>query len=270
MTKSYFLNIKRSLLLLCALPLLSLADTPSSAVTYLGNEALLFSNGDQKVLFDPFFHNDYGSYQLVPDEIRDAIFSNEAPYNDINLIVISHAHGDHFEAQDLVDYLGKHKQVTLLAPDQAIDKVTELDSSLTNQLTSLELDYGDAPIVTNLEGIEVHSVRIPHAGWPSRKEISNLVHRVTLNGDNTIIHMGDADPNDEHFAPYVDHWKKQDSDVAFPPYWFFISEQGPAILRDRINAKESIGVHVPLEVPEPLLLSGARYFYQTGQQVELK
>ncbi len=244
------------------------ADSETS-VTYLGNEALLFSNNNEKVLFDPFFHNDYGSYQLVPEDIRKAIFSNQAPYDEIDLIVISHAHGDHFAADDLASYLKANASVTLLAPNQAVEKVVELESEITKQITSLELEYGDQPVNSKIGDITIDSVRIPHAGWPQRKEISNLVHRVTLSDGKTIIHMGDADPNDEHFKPLISHWQKQQSDIAFPPFWFFISEQGPMILKERINSKESIGVHVPIDVPQALLESGERFFTKPGKKINL-
>ncbi len=51
-------------------------------------------------------------------------------------------------------------------------------------------------------------IRIPHAGWPERASVSNLVFRITLDNNVTIMHMGDADSNDEHFQPYKDYWQK--------------------------------------------------------------
>ena len=240
-----------------------------SSVTYLGNEGILFSDGKQKVLFDPFFHNVYGQYQAVPEDIQQAILSNTPPYDDIDLILISHAHGDHFTAETVAQYLKANKAVSLVGPTQATDKVLEVDAGLKQQLVGIELEFGDEPITTKLNDIKIDSVRIPHAGWPSRKEISNLVHRVSLNNKTSIIHMGDADPRDQHFAPFASHWSAQTSDAAFPPYWFFISPEGPTILKDRVNAKQSVGIHVPVEVPENLKASGAAYFSKPGSKIDL-
>ena len=55
------------------------ALSQESTVLYLGNEAVLITAGDQKVLFDPFFHNDYGAYQLVPEKIQQNIFAGLPP-----------------------------------------------------------------------------------------------------------------------------------------------------------------------------------------------
>ena len=46
-----------------------------ASITYVANEAVLITNGDKKVLFDPFFHQAFGTYQLVPKETKKAIFS---------------------------------------------------------------------------------------------------------------------------------------------------------------------------------------------------
>lgn len=243
--------------------------TPNTEVKYLGNEALLFSNGETKILFDPFFHNDYGSYQLVPESIRDAIFSGKAPYDNVTAIVVSHAHGDHFAASDVAKYLADYPKVSLIAPSQATEKVLLENAQLKPQLVSLALEFGDSPITTKLGDITIDSVRIPHAGWPQRKDVANLVHRVTLANGKTIMHMGDADPNDEHFLPFADHWQQRQTHTAFPPYWFFLSNDGRTILQDRINALKAIGVHVPTDVPAPLKLSGAEYFSTPEETVTL-
>ncbi len=254
-------------LMMLIIPLQGYAhEKGQTQVTYLGNEGLLFVDGSTKVLFDPFFHNDYGSYQLVPDRVRRAIFESTPPFDGVSVIVVSHAHGDHFEAQDVVKYLKEQAHVKLVGPRQAIDEVLKLDSSLEKQLISIALDFGDKPIATTLPNIKIESVRIPHAGWPQRKDVSNLVHRVTLNKRKTIMHMGDADPNDSHFEPFEAHWRSQRTDVAFPPYWFYITEQGPKILDTRINANRSVGIHVPMSVPNALR-KAEREFFHTPEQI---
>jgi len=239
----------------------------SATATYLGNEAVMIENGSNKIVFDPFFHNDYGTYQKVPDEIRKAMFLGVKPYDNIDVVFISHAHGDHFAAHDMVIYLQKHPDSRLVAPSQAIDKIKRVDDyqSIMKQVVSLDLKLGDEVKTINSGDLLIEVVRIPHAGWPGRADISNLVYRVTLAGNVTIMHMGDADPNDLHFKPYKDHWQKTKTNAAFVPYWFFISESGPIILDERINTESSIGIHVPTKVPESLKISGEDYFSKPGE-----
>lgn len=273
------------------------SDKHSASATYLANEGVMISSGDTKVLFDPFFHNDYGTYQLVPETILAAIKQNKAPYNNIDMVFISHAHGDHFAAQDMLDYMLAYPDVKLIAPQQAVDEMKKLDSfesqeaELNARITAINLNYKDKPLSFKVDKVNVDAVRIPHAGWPGRADVSNIVFRVTLpttlpvkatltspitdealfkeNASSTYIHMGDADPNDSHFRPLSAYWQAQETDIAFPPYWFFLSREGNYILDYRINAKRSIGVHVPLKIPAQLIQTQKPYFSVPGETVSV-
>lgn len=265
-----------SLFIICASPLL-LAHEKEAAATYLANEGVMISAGGVKVLFDPFFHNDYAIYQLVPEKIINSIMSNTPPYNDISAIFVSHAHGDHFAEEDMLAYMLTHKKVELVAPTQAIVELQKLDgfTQIEQRITRIELAYKQKPISFTVKGLKVDAVRIPHAGWPGRAEISNIVYRVTLpalveHDALTFIHMGDADPNDSHFRPLFEFWNRQKTTVAFPPYWFFLSATGNYILDYRINADTSIGVHVPKNVPAPLIMSKKPYFSEPGEVINIQ
>ncbi len=247
----------------------------SANATYLGNAGLLVEEEGTKLLFDPFFHKDFSIYQLVPKEIRQAIFQGTPPYNNIDYLFISHAHDDHFSATDLLNYLKLHSQVHAIAPQQAIDKLVALSefssdaSTLLPRLHSVSLHYGDMAWSTIINLTEISAVRIPHAGWPSRADVENIVFRITLPSGATVMHMGDADPDDDHYLPHKKYWHQQVTDTAFPPYWFFYSAEGRDILNEIINAKQHVGVHVPVEVPKRLIRSKQLFFSQPGQNIKI-
>jgi len=250
----------------------SVAAQDAGEVMYLGNTGLWVSHGQLQVMFDPFFHNHYGQYQLVPESIRQDIFAGKAPFDAVEMILISHAHEDHFDAGDLLKYLTAHKQTRLLAPQQAIEQLQKLSgyANIQSQVLGFGLHKGDEPVSHEIDGIRVEAVRIPHAGWPARAEVANLVYRVTLNDQVTVMHMGDADPDDEHFEPYQSHWASQITDRAYPPFWFMLVPDGQAILANRIHARHATGVHVPVSVPESLQHSGADYFSIPGSTHSIK
>ena len=148
-------------------------------------------------------------------------------------------------------------------------KFCKMLSSSKKKWYHIELEYKDEPKSMSLGNIKFDAVRIPHAGWPQRAGISNLVFRVTLNNATTVVHMGDADPNDVHFKPLIAHWNTQHTNTAFPPYWFMTSENGQLILKERINADHNIAVHVPMQVPDDLIKSGEKYFSTPGEKSQL-
>lgn len=252
------------------------------SVTYLGNEAVMVKMGDTKILFDPFFHSDFGIYQLVPKLIKSDIHQGRAPYDNISIILISHAHADHFAEDEVIRFLQKHQQVSLIGPKQAVDALLKLlpDNNVRKRLYAIELNLKESAKELVTAGMLVEAVRIPHAGWPNRSEIENIVYRVSLNSEPaklsntdkpnplTVIHMGDADPKLSHYTPHRAHWESKQTDLAFPPYWFYGSEEGQSIISQTINTVKSIGLHVPKEVPSGLKQSGFDYFSTPGETRE--
>lgn len=261
------------LLLLLSLSMAAheLHQTKSGQSLYLGNEGVLVESGQSKILFDPFFHNDFGIYQLVPSDMVAAIHNGEAPFNNINAVFISHAHDDHFAAQEVLTYLQNHTDVRLYAPQQAIDKLKELAGfeQISKRLSSIDLQFGDQPWQSDKFDLTVDAVRIPHAGWPGRKDIQNIVFRVTLDENVTVMHLGDADPDVNHYLPFNEHWQLKPTHQAYPPYWFFYSLEGRDILKSYLGVSESIGVHVPVKVPKLLLESGEKFFSKPGESVPI-
>ena len=251
------------------------AHAQESKAHYMANEGLMVVNGDTKILFDPLFRNDYGQYMLLPADMEEALFAGAAPFDGIDAVFVSHHHGDHFSPVDMIRLLREQPNVRLYAPNQAViamrSESSNSDAAIFERVTGVSLEYKDAPVTLDMDGMLIEAVRIPHSGWPTgRLDIENIVWRVTLNEVATVLHMGDADPNDVHFARDAQYWNRNNPHMAFPPYWFFSSASGRDILNDRIKAKRNVGVHVPVSIPaDPLLrpfeLRGVDLFTSPGE-----
>ena len=238
--------------------------------TYLGNSAVLVESEGSKILFDPFFHNNFGIYRLVPKTLYDAVMQGKAPYDDIDAIFISHAHEDHFSARDVQIYMEKFPNVLLFAPKQAIEKLAEPMTKINKErLIAFDLGFGDAPETQKQGSLIVTAVRIAHAGWPSRKDIENIVFSVTMASGKVAMHMGDADPDVYHYLPYRAHWRDHPVDINFPPYWFFMSAQGRDIINEVLNVRKNVGVHVPLQIPKYLIEKQYEHFSSPGADIKL-
>lgn len=239
---------------------------------YIANEGVLVVDGDTKILFDPLFHDSYGQYRLPSAADRAAMMAGAPPFDGVDLVFVSHAHGDHFDAADLNAYLAANRGAILVAPAQAVAQLRSAagwDDALAARIRNIRLALGDPPAELSLNGVDISATRIPHAGWPNRAEVENLVYRVSLSAAATVMHLGDADANDGHYAPYAAHWAQRETHMGFPPYWFFGSTEGLAILKDRLRMKRAVGVHVPARVPSGLAAAreqtGVDFFAEPGE-----
>jgi L-ascorbate metabolism protein UlaG (beta-lactamase superfamily) len=233
----------------------AIAHDADARAHYLANEGIMVTHGETKVLFDPLFNESFGQYRLVPDDMRRALFAGEPPWDGVDAVFVSHYHDDHFSPRDMLELLRKRESIRLYAPAQAVAALREVsatdDEGLFARVTSVALEYGDTPQRVGIPGLLIEAVRVPHSGWPdSQTHVENIAWRVTLDDHTTVLHLGDADTKDLHFAKHDQYWDQRMPHMAFPPYWYFLSDNGLKVLRERLRPAHSVGIHVPVTIPE--------------------
>lgn len=240
-----------SLLLIALLSFEAQTHDLESQARYLGNEGVLVEHGDVKVVFDAFYANSYDRYVLVAPETSASLQAGNPPFDSVDAVFVSHIHGDHFSVEPTLAYLRAQPTVKLFASTQVVDALKRAasgdDDPLLQQLNPIDLQPGSPPLSLSLGAVEIDVVAIPHSGGARMADVSNLAFRVTLHGGPTVLHMGDADANDAHYAPLQDHWDARTTHIAFPPYWFFANKAGEFIMKQRIRARHNVGIHVPSE-----------------------
>ena len=242
--------------------------------TYLGNEGVLVAYGETRILFDPLNKNSYNQYQIVPADIKEAIFAGSPPFDGVDAVFVSHNHEDHFSAEEMLQLLQQQTALRLYAPAQVVAGLFEFADSgdpIFERVVGIDLEYGDAPAAFEFGALKLSAVWIGHSGWPeAMTNIQNYAFRVTLDGEATVLHIGDADTSDEHYARDAEHWDAEKIDMAFPPYWYFSSAKGRGVLTNRLKPRHSVGVHVPVKMPDnpaqrPAEYRGYDLFTEPGQ-----
>ena len=264
------------LIMVAVVPSTAYADNERTwSAHYLANAGVMIARGDTKILFDPFFRNDYGQYDLVPQEMEAALFAATPPWDGIDAIFISHHHGDHFDPAIVLKFLLRWPTVNLYAPQQALNALLAEDGassqSLLDRVHGIALERDSAAVSFDMDGLSIDAVRIAHGGWPSRhSDVENIVFRVTLDNVTTVMHMGDADAGREHYAPHVSYWQARATDLAFVPVWLLLTDKGRYVLDEYVDAEHEIGVHVYKSVPDqpvdrPANFEGLDIFTQPGE-----
>ena len=84
-----------SILLSTCLSACSSTSPTQTTVTYVGNSGFLVTIGESKILIDGIFTGFAPEY-IQPAEIKELIANAQPPFDNIDLILVTHAHGDHF------------------------------------------------------------------------------------------------------------------------------------------------------------------------------
>ena len=216
--------------------------TASVEVQYIANEGVLITAGDNRVLIDGLHRKYDDAYAYLPDVEREKMEAAKAPFDKIDLILVSHRHGDHFHPESVGRYLSSYAAATLATSQQIVDEIAARYSefsSVKDRISPLTFNFRER-FTRKLAGIDVEFLAIGH-GSGRHASIQNFGHVFSV-GEKRFLHVGDAPTTPELF----DHFDldKAAIDIAFMPAWFLTSSEGKTVIRDHIKPKHIIAVHV--------------------------
>jgi L-ascorbate metabolism protein UlaG (beta-lactamase superfamily) len=99
---------------------------PKARAHYLANEGVLIATDETRIVFDPLFRNDFGTYRLLPEELERALYAGEPPFTGLDAVFISHYHEDHFSPVDVLRLLKERGDIQLYAPAQAVAEMRRI------------------------------------------------------------------------------------------------------------------------------------------------
>lgn len=217
-------------------------------VRHLGNEGFLLSAGDDKVLIDALYGDGLAGYPVVPADLRRQIETAEGDFADVDLVLASHFHGDHFDADAVVRHLKANPRARFASTPQAVEALTERGVS---EATAAAF-WPAAETFESYEysGVKATALRFHHG----RSSAQNLGWVIEIGG-MTFLHLGDTVVTPDELATLpIDRFA---IDVALVPYWYFDSKGLHPVL-DRLEARHLVAMHFPAaDAP-------ANYFGTTG------
>lgn len=259
----------------------SAADTATSILN-AGVMTQMQGAGDEglKFLFDPLYDDHFGSLQQLPAELIEAIVTGAPPYDGVDAVFVSHAHGDHFSASQLSRMMASQPQLQVVAPAQGIEslrKHANWQASFEDRVTVISLENGAAVQGIELPGAKgavIEAFRSPHAGWPDRHAAThNITFRVSVTGSEgraaRVMHLGDADPAAEHYAALSEFLAAKRTGLAMVPFWFYREGDVDTIIDQTLNAQVPVAIHVPANTPPFLEKGELQYFSGVGQVLEI-
>jgi L-ascorbate metabolism protein UlaG (beta-lactamase superfamily) len=211
-------------------------------VTFYDLSGFLVQIGDKKILIDALF-GWFPRYD-PPQEAFDRVISGEPPFDDIDLVLVTHNHPDHFSADEVSTFLQDSPETALVSSYQVVREIRANNPELVNPIYSINIAAGEQETIT-LEGIQIDCLYISH-GMP---DLLNLGFVVTV-GQISWFHSGDISTEDVSVGDLVAYQlPERKLDLAFVPISLLTVEEFHPFILEGIQAKYLVPTHYPYEDP---------------------
>jgi L-ascorbate metabolism protein UlaG (beta-lactamase superfamily) len=240
---SLAIDARRLLRLLARVATVAAALAPAASahaqvtVTFLANEGVMLSGGGKKVLIDALFRKYKRGFAVPADSTQAALQAARPPFDGVDLILVTHRHGDHFHPAPLAAHLLANPRATLLTSAQVIDSLRRHPPARILPTQRL-LARTTAPATRRREvvnGVTVELLGLRH------HDLEHLGFIVDVGG-RRVLHVGDVDDAETAFPPF--RLDTARIDVALLPYWMVRSTEGRRAIARWIRPKQVVAFHV--------------------------
>ena len=201
-------------------------------VTYISNEGFLVEIGGKKVLIDALFDQINGDWCDSPsDSITDLMKNSKPPFDNIDIVAITHQHVDHFNESIVVQHMLNNHNGIVICPNQVntILAANPNYQKIEYRIISINPEpMADSNIVVS--DVSIRVLRLEHSGSMREdpetgkminrhQDVENLGYLFSIN-DTKIFHCGDTNPlNEKEYNTFL--LDKEEIDIAFVERLFF-------------------------------------------------
>lgn len=210
-------------------------------IMYLQNDGVLISNGENQILIDAVVNPGSldGWVQLAAAE-QTKILNAQAPYDQIDLILVTHAHGDHYGISAVTTHLSQNPNTKLVAPPQVLSGF-----ATSSQIININVPKfsRDTVIVNNIT-VDILSLRHFDAFGNDFSAVINYGYLIELDGIK-ILHLGDVDMTSENFDNF--NLANEGIDLVITPTFVqsvHMTITNRDVMLNQINPADIVGTHL--------------------------
>lgn len=226
----------------------------SYSVTYVANEGFLIEIGQHKILIDALFGGINGDWCEEPnDSIADLMINGIVPFNNVDVVLITHYHLDHFTSRMVLDFLQRNKKSILVCPNQVNEILKENPDyhSIFERVKSIN-PKAFVDTMINVGGIKIRAVRLRHGSYMQIDSTTGKTYDIHEGVENLgyliesdqfrFLHTGDCGyRNKKQFEEYKLFNEK--IDCAFFSRSFLMPE-GMDVIKEFSNLKNVVLMHM--------------------------
>ncbi len=231
---------------------------PPLAVTYVANEGFIIECRDMKVAIDALFGGwKSDEYYMPTDSTIELMKMARPPFDNIDLIAVTHYHSDHFESGIMASHLKHNPRSTLICPPQVAEKLAKEEgyseisgriktiSAPVDSVVAIKIDEFDIKVLPGKHGPYFETNEKTGEKIDRHRGVQHLEYLISMCG-RMVFHSGDAPLNDMERYPRLG-LNHVTIDLAMVQ-WFTprgIISFREKLVRETIGARKIMLMHLP-------------------------
>jgi L-ascorbate metabolism protein UlaG (beta-lactamase superfamily) len=211
-------------------------------VTYIANDGFLIEAAGKKILIDALFNSATTQYDAPSAETMQAMTRGEGPFTNLDLILVTHSHADHFDPDRVIACLQKHPRCQMLAQAETVDRLKKANGfdEIEQQVHAVNAEIG-AVAHTNVGGIAVDAMCLEHVHDENAQPSKTLAFTLTL-GSARWMHCGDASLRQN--LAWLNRLDDVSADYLFANF-FNRSPEVQEFIAKKIKPAHIVAMHIP-------------------------
>lgn len=195
-------------------------------ITYIANTGFLISTASKKILIDALFGEFDADWCAVPSrEIIEKMETGKEPFDQIDLILITHAHMDHFNPQIVLKHLASNTTGVLICSQQVRQELEKHQGYEKHkaQIKEITPDFKTKSDSISVNGMDIKVWRLKHSSYylvdeetgrkyNRHKNVQNLGFMINIE-NKKIFHGGDWISDDSRRK--TNPLQEEKMDIAF-------------------------------------------------------
>lgn len=214
-------------------------------ITLIANAGVFIEYDGYRFLVDAIHQEKDHPFSVVrPEKLKDLI-EGSGSYKDVEYILYTHCHSDHFSRRHTEAYLKNNRIEALFMPRTCRKGVDPGDDSCTDwddRAVMLIGENGERKTHRLAVDLAIHAFQTDHLGEEYREDV-HFCYVLSLGSANLLI-TGDADYHREVFEKAL---SGMSIDAVLVNPIFFNNKKGRTIISEVMKPREVIIYHIPFE-----------------------
>ena len=232
-------------------------------LTYIGCEGVLVRSASGAVIIDGLFGPEADGYHTPPAEALARVRSAQPPFDQVDAVLATHFHEDHFDAGAVAQYLRASERTRFASSQQAVDLLLAAAPELRDRAIAVDAPEGER-VRHDFAGVTAEAFGLSH-GKVNYADVQQLGWVVTLAG-RSLVHLGDGiiDEKTLRRAGLID----AAIEVGVLPFWFLTYPFGKRLVASAFRPRAIFACHVRLHEREQVVSEIASWIPDAVSLVE--